>query len=94
MAINGSVEIVSNGESAGVVGTEWVPSEVPIVLRNLYGIRDMEAHDPEPRPTGRTPLHQWSGVDTGNQAVLVLLWEEVQFDETVIGRAIAEELAK
>lgn len=93
--ITGSVEILrSNDERTGVVGTEWMPEEVPIVLRNLYGIRNLEAQEPQERPTGRTPEYQWSGVDANNQTVTVLLWEDVPFDETVIGQAIAAELAK
>lgn len=92
--INGSVEILRGDERSGVVGTEWVVEEVPIVLRNLYGIRDMEAQEPQERPTGRTPECQWSGVDANNQDVEVLLWEDVPFDETAVGQAIAAELAK
>lgn len=92
--IHGSVEIVRNDESVGVVGTQWVPEEVPVVLRNLHGIREMAEVEPEKRPTGRTPEHQWTGMDANNQPVDVYLWEDVPFDETVIGQAIAAELAK
>lgn len=81
-AITGSVEIVRNDERTGVVGTEWVPGEVPIVLRNLYGIRDMEPQEPEERPTGRTPEYQWSGLNAENQSVTVLLWRDIPFEET------------
>lgn len=94
MAIRGSVEIVRGDNSTGVVGTEWVPIEVPIVLRNLHGIRDMGEVEPEQRPTGRTPLHQWTGTDANNQPVVVMLWEDTPFDETAIGKTIAAELAK
>ena len=92
--IQGSVEILRNDERTGVVGAEWVPEEVPIVLRNLHGIRDMAEEEPQERPTGRTPEYQWSGKDASNQDVIVLLWQDVPFDETVIGQAIAAELAK
>lgn len=92
--IQGSVEILHNDERTGVVGAEWVPEEVPIVLRNLHGIRDMAETEPQERPTGRTPEYQWSGKDASNQDVTVLLWEDTPFDETAIGKAIAAEIAK
>lgn len=84
--VNGNIEILRHDESIGVVGTDWVPSEVPIVLRNLHGIRDMGEVEPEQRPTGRTPLHQWTGTDANNQPVVVMLWEDTPFDASAVGQ--------
>lgn len=91
--IQGSVEILRNDERTGVVGAEWVPEEVPIVLRNLHGIREMEPAEPQQRPTGRLPEYQWSGKDASNQDVTVLLWRDIPYEETYaarIGPGLAE----
>lgn len=92
--VNGSVEIVSPIDRIGVVGVAWTPEVVPIVVQTLHGITNLESESPERRPTGRTPLNQWSGTDAQGQPVKVLLWEDIPFDETALAKAIASEIAK
>lgn len=91
----GSVEIRKHtGESMGVVGQRWTVAAVPVVLETLHGITELEAVEPEAQPTGRVPEAQWTGVDAQNQPVTVMLWADIPFDETAIGKAIAASLAE
>lgn len=93
--MEGSLEIInSSGESTGVVGSDWTADAVPVVVRALYGITDVEDAEPTPAQTGRTPDHQWTGKTANNQDVTIRLWSEVPFEGTFashVGPALAEE---
>lgn len=94
MAITGSIEIQRGSESIGVVGQAWVVADVPIVLGNLHGIKGMKVETPAKQPTGRTPTNQWSGTDAQGRAVRIFLWQDVPFNETSLGQAIARAIAE
>lgn len=81
--MRGSLEIIDNsGDSTGVVGTNWTPETVPVVLGALYGITDVQEAAPTPAESGRVPDGQWTAKDASNQDVIVRLWEDVPFEET------------
>lgn len=93
--IRGSIEIVTaDGRSIGLPGVKWSEEAIPVVLEALYGITDTAPETPGKRPSGRIPKGKWKARDMNNQDVEVLLWPEVPFDETLIGKAIAQALAK
>ena len=92
----GSVEITdASGTSIGVAGQAWTVETVPLVLGVLYGLTDFAAVDPAPAPTGRVPDAQWEATDSRNQSVVVKLWPETPYADTLaaqIGPALAEEV--
>ena len=91
--MHGSLEIISNGESIGVVGTDWTDDAIPVVLKTLYGVTDVHETDPTPADTGRVPDGQWTATDASNQSVTIRLWRDIPYEETFaarIGPGLAE----
>lgn len=92
--IEGSVEIrTADGMSIGVPGQRWTLESVPLVLETLQGITAMEPVTPVEQPTGRTPEAQWTALDVDSQAVTVMLWRDIPYDETAVARAIARAIS-
>lgn len=93
--MEGSLEIInSSGESMGVVGLDWTADAVPVVVRALYGITDVEEASPTPAQTGRTPDNEWTGKSANNQDVTIRLWSELPFEGAFASHAgpdLAEE---
>lgn len=71
----GTIEVLtSTNESIGLPGLALNTDVVPVIVGALHGVDGLQSVTPEPRPTGRTPDAQWSGLDAQDQIVTVLLW--------------------
>lgn len=90
--VNGSIEILTpDGESIGLVVKAATPTDVPVILRAVYGLGEIAGKAAEKRAS-RTPKGEWKARNSKGQDVTAILWEEREFSATEIGQAMAAAL--
>lgn len=94
--ITGSIEVLIGGgetlQSYGIPVVAATLAEVPVVVKVRHGITGLvPVADPDPI-NGRTPVAVWTAQTADGQTVRTILWEDVPFDETVIGKALTDAL--
>lgn len=87
MVIEGSLEVVVNGESGAqrvrVASLESIPS----ILANNFGITAIEGTTPPVTVGTVDAAGTWIGTKGGKTAI-ARLWRDIPFEETAIGRAL------
>lgn len=91
MAIEGSLEVVVTTNEGMMSNAQRVRvaslASIPAVLANNFGVSDADEIDPVTVGTV-TSAGSWTGTKNGAPCE-ARLWEDIPFEETAIGRALA-----
>lgn len=87
MAIEGSLEVICNGESTSQRVKVTSLAGIPAVLAANFGMSGIGATTAATVGTV-TSVGAWSGTKSGKPAE-ARLWQDIPFEETAIGRALA-----
>lgn len=87
MPIEGTLEVITGGESTAQRVRVSGLASIPAVLANNFGVANIIEADPVTVGTV-TSAGAWAGTKGGKPAT-ARLWVDIPFEETAIGRALA-----
>lgn len=87
MAISGSLEVVVEGVSTAQRVTVATLGSIPAILASNFGVTGVVSATPIKVGTV-TSAGAWTGTKGGNPAT-ARLWQDIPFEDTAIGKALA-----
>lgn len=88
MTIEGSLEVVIGNESQAQRVKVASLASIPAILANNFGITSVAVATPPVKVGSVTAAGTWKGTRSGT-ACVARLWQDIPFEETAIGRALA-----